>query len=142
MTGPGRYFSYAIINWRYAFGNSKEEVIYFSLYIDSDSQYLNGGNNYTIKFTDLPPHNTPGFWSITPYDLTGYVYDNGQTNFTVGQFLTEPNIQITLSNKLPDDPNDLFYLVTPPSRYYLLLRVYSTTNSTFNYIPPVVIKNN
>ena len=142
VTGPGRYFSYAIINWRYAFGNSKEEVIYFSLYIDSDSQYLNGSNNYTIKFTDLPPHNTPGFWSITPYDLTGYVYDNGQTNFTVGQFLTEPNIQITLSNKLPEDPNDLFYLVTPPSRYYLLLRVYSTTNSTFNYIPPAVIKNN
>lgn len=141
LEGPGRYLAYAVINWQYTFGNSEQEVIYFSLYYDSNSLPLNGANNYTINFSDLPPHNEPGFWTITPYEPSGYIYDNGQKNFTVGKFLTQPNIKITLSNKMPENPDDQFYLVTPPSDYYLLLRVYSTTNSTINYIPPPVIKN-
>ncbi len=50
-------------------GNSEEEAIYPSYYVDADGDKLDGANRYTLRFEpdQLPPVNA--FWSLTMYEL-------------------------------------------------------------------------
>ncbi len=50
------------------YGNSKQEAIYPTYYVDEAKQKLSGANRYTLRFApgQLPPVNA--FWSLTMYD--------------------------------------------------------------------------
>jgi hypothetical protein len=50
------------------YGNSKEEALYPTYYVDATKQKLDGTNRYTLRFApgQLPPVNA--FWSLTMYD--------------------------------------------------------------------------
>ena len=50
-------------------GNSEEEAIYPSYYVDADGEKLDGAHNYALRFAPgrLPPVNS--FWSLTMYEL-------------------------------------------------------------------------
>ena len=50
-------------------GNSAEEAIYPSYYVDAEGQKLDGRHNHTLRFApgQLPPVNS--FWSLTMYAL-------------------------------------------------------------------------
>lgn len=139
-TGPERYLDKTLIAWQYTYGNNKDQAVYFSCYVDSNNIPLNGSNTYTIDFTVVPPVDEPGFWSITAYNLEGYVVPSpNQTIFTTGQKNTKP-CTITLSNVAPADYEDPFYLQTPANTtIYLLLRLYNTNSESVNYIPPLVV---
>jgi hypothetical protein len=140
-SGPLRYGDKALIAWQYIYANNKDEAIYFSCYVDSTNTPLNGSNTYTLDFPSIPPINQPGFWSITAYNLEGYVVPSpNQKIFTTGQNIRDP-CQITLSSKPPSDDTNPFYLQTPANTtIYLLLRLYNTTSDSINYIPPLVVK--
>ena len=50
-------------------GNSEEEAIYPTYYVDAAGQKLDGAHSYTLRFAprQLPPVNS--FWSLTMYEL-------------------------------------------------------------------------
>jgi hypothetical protein len=50
------------------YGNSKQEAMYPTYYVDESKQKLTGANRYTLRFApgQLPPVNA--FWSLTMYD--------------------------------------------------------------------------
>ena len=50
------------------YGNSKQEALYPTYYVDATKQKLDGTNRYTLRFApgQLPPVNA--FWSLTMYD--------------------------------------------------------------------------
>jgi hypothetical protein len=50
-------------------GNSEEEAIYPTYFVDADGQKLDGVHRYTLRFApgQLPPANS--FWSLTMYEL-------------------------------------------------------------------------
>ncbi|MEJ2265038.1 MAG: DUF1214 domain-containing protein [Anaerolineales bacterium] len=50
-------------------GNSQEEAIYPSYYVDAEGRKLDGTHRYTVRFApgQLPPVNS--FWSLTMYEL-------------------------------------------------------------------------
>jgi hypothetical protein len=58
--------AYAIIG---IYGNSKQEAIYPTYFVDADRQKLDGSHRYTLRFEpgQFPPVNA--FWSLTMYEL-------------------------------------------------------------------------
>src|SRR5204863_1006541 len=50
------------------YGNSKQEAMYPTYYVDAAKQKLNGASRYSLRFApgQLPPVNA--FWSLTMYD--------------------------------------------------------------------------
>src|SRR5207244_10880735 len=50
------------------YGNSKQEAMYPTYYVDATKQKLDGANRYTVRFApgQLPPVNA--FWSLTMYE--------------------------------------------------------------------------
>ena len=140
--GPLRYIDKALIVKSFIYGNNKEQAIYWNCNKDSNNNQLNGSNDYTVTINPIPSTNTPGFWSITAYNLNNFVEPQpGQLYFTVGQGITQPCV-VTLSNKSPTNPNDNTYLQVPTGDYYIILRIYNTDfNSINNFTPnPVIIK--
>lgn len=139
IQGPLRYFYYTFVAWQYTYGNNKDQALYYSCYLDSDNKTLNGKNNYTMDVNIVPPVNSPGFWSITAYNLEGYVEEDGQKYYTVGQNIRKPCI-ITLSSQPSPDPESNIYLQVPKGPFYLLLRMYSPISNNTDYIPNYVVK--
>jgi hypothetical protein len=137
--GPLRYLYYTLIAWQYTYGNNKDQAVYYSCYIDSNNNKLNGKNNYSIDVNIVPPVNLPGFWSITAYTIDGYVEDDGQKYYTVGQNIRKP-CKITLSNQPSPDPQSNVYLQVPKGDFYLLLRMYSPISNNTSYIPNYVVQ--
>jgi len=67
-------------------GNSAEEAIYPSYYVDAKGQKLDGAHRYTLVFApdQLPPVNS--FWSATLYDLeNGFFIPNNHKKYSVGE---------------------------------------------------------
>lgn len=139
VQGPLRYFYYTLIARQYTYGNNKDQSVYYSCYIDSNNKPLNGTNNYTMDVNIVPPINTPGFWSITAYNLEGYVEEDGQKYYTVGQNIRQP-CKLTLSNQPSTDPESNVYLQVPKGDFYLLFRMYSPISNNTDYIPNYVVK--
>jgi hypothetical protein len=128
--------------------------------IDSAGQPLNGANAYTITFPagQLPP--VQGFWSVTVYDINGFVVPNtgntyyGDNVYTLGGMqlanilganLDTTTVTFYLQNQPPSDPSLMpYWLPVPTGPFELLLRMYfpnssdpSILNGTY-IIPPVV----
>jgi len=67
-------------------GNSAEEAIYPSYYVDAKGQKLDGAHRYTLVFApdQLPAVNS--FWSATLYDLeNGFFIPNNHKKYSVGE---------------------------------------------------------
>jgi hypothetical protein len=136
VTGPLRYAYKSLIAAFYIYGNNEDEAIYWNGTKDSDGVLLNGINDYTLLVDPIPSTNSPGFWSITAYNLDNQVDPQpGEIYYTAGQGITEP-CTITLSNKAPADPSDNRYLRVPPTGYYVILRIYNTDEDSINNFTP------
>jgi hypothetical protein len=128
----------ALTAWQYIYANNRNEAIYWQNTYDESGIQLTGNDNYIIDFTMLPPISQPGFWSITAYTPDGYVYENpNQQYFTVGHGIDFP-CQVILSNSPPTDLNSNLWLQTPPTNYYIILRLYHTNIQSYNYVPPSI----
>lgn len=128
----------ALTAWQYIYANNESEAIYWKNIYDNNGIPLTGTNDYTITINDIPPTNEPGFWSITAYTIDGYIYENpGQQYFTVGQGVDSPCL-IYMSNSPPTNPQSNFWLQTPPTDYYVILRMYNTNYKSRGYTPPTI----
>ena len=136
VEGPLRYADKALIVQYYIYGNNQDQTIYWNGSQDSAGNLLTGINNYTLQIDPIPSTNSPGFWSITAYNLDNQVeIQPGEIYYTAGQGITQP-CTITLSNKAPADPSDNTYLRVPPTGYYVILRIYNTDDNSINNFKP------
>ena len=134
--GPLRYFCKADLAAFYIYANNKDEAIYWNGSLDSDRVLLTGINDYTLRIEPVPSTNSPGFWSVTAYNLDNQIEPQpDEVFFTAGQGITEP-CTITLSNKAPANPYDNTYLRVPPGGYYVILRIYNTDEESINTFKP------
>jgi hypothetical protein len=116
-----------------------------SIYPDTGISPLDGRNKYVIHFAkgELPPVNE--FWSVTIYDLQGFIVPNPTNRYTLGDRSNlEPNadgsLDIYLQSENPGADKEANWLPTPPQPFSLHARLYSPRKSAIDgtwAMPPV-----
>lgn len=133
---------FAIVQWQGLYANDKEEALYYFNKFDQSDNVYDGNNKYRLNFSELPPIKDNGFWSLTCYNLDGYIVLNNADKYTIGT--ANPPVQIDgiytiyLQNIAPNNPIKLQnWLPIPLEPCYFILRTYISAD--LNYAPPPII---
>lgn len=134
----GDYFKRALGAAAGLFGNTKDEAIYIGTRTDRDNKFLEGKNNYTIRF---PKGQTPPdkyFWSITIYGLPSrFLIENPINRYSIGdrtnglKYERNGDLIIYLQNR-PPKGRESNWLPIPPKAFYYLIRIYGPDKSILN----------
>jgi len=114
------------------FGNSIEEALYPSYYVDADGQKLDGANRYTLRFApgQLPPVNA--FWSLTMYELPASLLVANPLNRyllnspMLSQFTRDADggITFTIQHESPGADKEANWLPSPKGSFSSIMRLY------------------
>jgi hypothetical protein len=117
-----------------------------SIYPDTGDSPLDGHSNYVMHFEkgELPP--VDEFWSVTVYDMRGFVVPNPTDRYTLGDRSNlKPNadgsLDIYLQNKTPGADRESNWLPVPTQPFSLHARLYSPRPAAIDgtwAMPPVV----
>ena len=129
-------------------GNSEEEAIYPSYYVDADGEKLDGSRRYSLRFApdQLPP--VEAFWSLTMYELpASLLTDNPLDRYLLNSamlddFVRDADGGITRDLQ-PDSPGkdkEANWLPAPAGPFSAILRLYwpkaEALNGTWS-LPPL-----
>jgi hypothetical protein len=113
-------------------GNSAEEAIYPSYYVDADGEELDGAHRYTLVFSpgQLPPVNS--FWSLTMYELPESLLTENLINRyllnspMLDDFVRDADGGITLyiQNDSPGKEKEPNWLPAPKGPFSAIMRLY------------------
>lgn len=109
--------------------NTPIEAIYPAALADSQGRLFSGANRYRITFA--PGQTPPGraFWSLTMYDLAGYLVANPTNRYAIGDshppLVKRPDgsIVVAIQNDRPTDPA-VNWLPSPAGPFRMSLRIY------------------
>jgi hypothetical protein len=114
------------------YGNSKQEAMYPTYYVDAQRQKLDGANRYTLRFPagQLPPVNA--FWSLTMYEepaslLVANPLDRYLLNSPMlPQFKRDADGGLTLivQNESPGKDKEANWLPAPKGPFSMIMRLY------------------
>ena len=113
--------------------------------LDNDLDELFGKNVYKVHFDKGGTPEVGGFWSITAYDIDGYLEANKYNRYASGSnmdltYNDDGSLDIYLSNKKPAGVPTMNWVPTPTGKFKLLFRMYWPKESVLNgswKIPPV-----
>ena len=114
------------------YGNSKQEAMYPTYYVDEAKQKLDGANRYTLHFApgQLPPVNA--FWSLTMYkEPASLLVANPINRYLVNspmlpQFQRDADGGLTLiiQNESPGKDKGANWLPAPKGPFSMIMRLY------------------
>lgn len=114
------------------YGNSKEEAIYPTYFVDSAGQNLSGTNSYTLHFAadQLPPVNA--FWSVTMYELpSSLLYANPLNRYLINAPMlpdlrrdADGGLTIHVQNESPGSDKEPNWLPAPKGPFFMAMRLY------------------
>jgi hypothetical protein len=114
------------------YGNSKQEAMYPTYYVDEAKQKLDGANRYTVRFApgQLPPVNA--FWSLTMYEEPqSLLVANPINRYLVNspmlpQFQKDADGGLTLivQNESPGKDKEANWLPAPKGPFSIIMRLY------------------
>jgi hypothetical protein len=129
--------------------NLIEDAAYFTQGYGNDGNLLDGSKNYTIHISkdQLPPINTPGFWSLTLYDADLFLVPNSVSQYNLGtntpqlQYNSDGSVDIYLQSMAPTGHESNWLPMTAAGNYLLILRVYEPGSTVLDgiYVPPAVM---
>jgi hypothetical protein len=116
-----------------------------AIYPDTGTTPLDGRNKYVIHFAngELPPVNE--FWSVTVYDLRGFIVPNPTNRYTLGdrsnlKLNADESLDIYLQGENPGADKETNWLPTPSRLFSLHARLYSPRRTAIDgtwAMPPV-----
>jgi hypothetical protein len=143
------YFERARIAYTGLGANLPKDAIYPGTFVDSEGQTLDGQYNYVIHFKkgETPPANA--FWSLTMYDMEGFMVANGINRNAIGdrsnlKINSDGSIDIHIQQKSPGKNTESNWLPAPEGKFNVLMRIYWPKPAAINgewIIPPVQKKN-
>ena len=115
------------------FGNSTDEAIYLSYFVDSEGKPANGArHSYTVHFAkdQLPP--AEAFWSLTMYDgKTKLLVPNHKKRYLINSRMlsdlkldADGGLTLALQHHEPPKAEQSNWLPAPPGPFYAVLRIY------------------
>lgn len=128
-------------------GNVLEDAFYPLALTDKDGNPLKGENNYTLTFEkgQWPPVHS--LWSITMYDIEGYLVENTLNRYSRGDRSNmKPNkdgsLTIYIQNQSPGKDKESNWLPSPKTGpFKVALRLYAPKEEVLNktWTPPAII---
>jgi len=114
------------------YGNSKQEAIYPTYYVDATKQKLDGGNRYTLRFapSQLPPVNA--FWSLTMYEEPqSLLVANPINRYLINSPMlpqlkkdADGGLTLIVQNQSPGKDKEANWLPAPKGPFSLIMRLY------------------
>ena len=127
----GTAYDYRAIIAIAAFGaNPVDIAIYPRADTDNDGSTLTGKNSYILHFSELPPVQSKGFWSMTAYNDDNFLIDNelnrycinDRSNFVLND---DGTLDVYLQAQRPDDDAKVNnWLPTGTQGFHLYMRIY------------------
>jgi hypothetical protein len=125
--------------------NTPQEAVYPSAITDSEGRLLDGRRSYRLVFPrgQLPPDRA--FWSLTMYDIDGYLVANDSGRYAIGDShpplrkRADGAVEVAVQAERPADP-DVNWLPPPAGLFRLNLRIYAPRPAALNgdWKPPPV----
>jgi len=129
-------------------GNSEEEAIYPTYYVDADGEKLDGSHRYTLRFApgQLPPVNS--FWSLTMYELPeSLMVENPINRYLLNSTMLndfvrddDGGITLYLQHDSPGKDKEANWLPAPKGPFSAVMRLYwpkpEALDGTWN-MPPL-----
>ncbi|MHA3786937.1 DUF1254 domain-containing protein [Flavobacterium hauense] len=109
--------------------NLREDAIYPACSYDADGNQLNGSNNYVLHFDKGKTPPAKAFWSLTMYDMEGYMVANPINRNAIGdrsnlKTNADGSVDIYFQNASPGKDKEANWLPAPKGEFNILLRVY------------------
>lgn len=115
------------------YGNSQDEALYPSYYVDASGQALNAAQNrYVLRFAadQLPPVNS--FWSLTPYDLPArMLVSNPLQRYLINSSMlsdlkrdADGGLTFYVQSQSPGKDKETNWLPTPQGPFIIAMRMY------------------
>jgi hypothetical protein len=114
------------------YGNSKQEAMYPTYYVDEAKQKLDGKSRYTVRFArgQLPPVNA--FWSMTMYDEPQSLLVANPINRYLVNSPMLPQLQrdadggltLIVQNESPGRDKEANWLPAPKGPFSIIMRLY------------------
>lgn len=115
------------------YGNSQDEALYPSYYVDASGQALNAAQNcYVLRFApdQLPPVNS--FWSLTPYDLPArMLVSNSLQRYLINSSMlsdlkrdADGGLTFYVQSQSPGKDKEANWLPTPEGPFIIAMRMY------------------
>jgi hypothetical protein len=114
------------------YGNSEQEAMYPTYYVDATKQKLDGGNRYTLRFApgQLPPVNA--FWSLTMYEEPqSLLVANPINRYLINSPMlpqlkkdADGGLTLIVQNQSPGKDKEANWLPAPNGPFSLIMRLY------------------
>jgi hypothetical protein len=114
------------------YGNSKQEAMYPTYYVDAAKQKLDGTNRYTLRFApdQLPPVNA--FWSLTMYDEPqSLLVANPINRYLINSPMlpqlkrdADGGLTLIVQNDSPGKNKEANWLPAPKGPFSMIMRLY------------------
>jgi hypothetical protein len=114
------------------YGNSKQEAMYPTYYVDATKQKLDGGNRYSLRFApgQLPPVNA--FWSLTMYEEPqSLLVANSINRYLINSPMlpqlkkdADGGLTLIVQNQSPGKDKEANWLPAPKGPFSMIMRLY------------------
>jgi hypothetical protein len=114
------------------YGNSKQEAMYPTYYVDDSKQKLTGATRYTLRFAPglLPPVNA--FWSLTMYDEPqSLLVANPINRYLINSPMlpqlkkdADGGVTLIVQNESPGKDKESNWLPAPKGPFSMIMRLY------------------
>jgi len=123
------------------YGNSREEALYPTYFVDAANRKLDGAKNrYTLRFEkgQLPPANA--FWSLTMYDgPTQFLVANPLNRYLLNSTMldrftydADGSLTFYVQKDLPGADKETNWLPAPAGPFYAIMRIYMPKPAVFD----------
>ena len=113
-------------------GNSEQEAIYPSYFLDAEGELLDGSHRYTVRFvsSELPPVNA--FWSLTMYELpASLLVANPLDRYLINSPMlpqlerdSDGGVTLYIQNESPGGAKVANWLPSPEGPFVAIMRLY------------------
>jgi hypothetical protein len=114
------------------YGNTKQEAMYPTYYVDAEGQKLSGANRYELRFApgQLPP--VDAFWSVTMYDQpNSLLVANPLNRYLINSTMlkqfkqdADGGLTVLVQNEPPGKDRESNWLPAPREDFSLIMRLY------------------
>jgi hypothetical protein len=114
------------------YGNSKQEAMYPTYYVDEAKQKLDGANRYTLRFApgQLPP--VHAFWSLTMYEMPqSLLVANPINRYLINSPMlpqlkkdADGGLTLIVQNESPGKDKEANWLPAPKGPFSMIMRLY------------------